>query len=312
LQQGRATGTFVLLLSAAMFFSHPVLAQECANPQPDWVFCEDFEGASFLAQWQEVSHSERKVRETNPDHVLEGNSSMKLVFPPGDEEGSGYMHHWWDPGPDQPEIYLRFYVKYQNGFDYGDWDVKMPGVNGHRPGDLYGPRAGQEPDGTEFSCHVLSLGIPDSRGPSEAKEPMFYYYHLDQGGPWGQFGYQNQGNEVALDDGRWYCIETWVKVNTVNQHPDGSYTELSDGEQRMWIDGQEVAYYNGIRWRNRPDVQANDLFHTGWTGRPTASAEQYRWEDAFVVSTSRIGCLSGNSGENPATPTGLERTDTVE
>jgi hypothetical protein len=93
-----------------------------------------------------------------------------------------------------------------------------------------------------------------------------------------------------------------VKPNTVVTNSNGTYAALYDGEQTLWIDRVEKAQYSGIRWRTNPKVQINDLFQSAWVGQPKANAEQYRWEDNYVVSSKRIGCL----GEIvPSPPTGL-------
>ncbi len=288
----------ILSVLTAAVLAGPTEAQECANPKPEWIFCEDFEGSSFLANWQEVSHTNRKVRETNSANVFQGTASLKLVFPPGDTDGGGWMHHWWDPASNQNEVYLRFYVKYSAGFQYGNWDVKMAGLDGHLPGVRYIPGgAGVRPDGTWFTSRILSLGVSDSRGPEGPKEPFFYYSHLDQIDRWGDFGYQNRDPRVALQDNQWYCIEIMIKPNTVAQS-----SVSSDGEQVFWLDGVEKARYSGLRWRTRSDVRINDLFQSAWIGEPTATGNQFRWEDNYVVSRSKIGCVDKDP---PAPPTGL-------
>lgn len=295
-----------LLLAATLLAVSTVAAgAECAAAKAEWIFCEDFEGPTFLSQWQEVAYRERKVRETNRPFVYEGSSSLKLIFPPTGasnvEDGAGWMHRWWAPAPGQNELYMRWYVRYSRGFNYGNWDVKMAGLEGHMPGVRYRPGAGVVPDGTWFQSRVVSLGVYDDRGQQEAKSPFFYYYHPDQVTQWGDFGFQNQSRNVALEDERWYCIEMRVKENTVTGSP-GGYAGQYDGEQTLWIDGIVRARYSGIRWRTHPDVHMNDLYHSAWVGQPRSTQEQYRWEDNYVISTKPVGCLNFQA---PGRPTGL-------
>ncbi len=294
---GTVSAIFIALASG------PVFAGECSNKKAEWLFCEDFEGATFLSQWDEVSHKDRKVRETNAAHVREGNNSLKLVFPPGDTDGAGWMHRWWTPADAQNEVYLRWYVKYSAGFNYGNWDVKMAGVTAHLPGVKYGPGAGATPDGTWFQSRLLSLGVNNASSGASAKEPLFYYYHPEQKSAWGDFGAQNRTPRVAFADNQWYCMEMRVKPNTVTTNSNGTYAAQYDGEQTLWIDGVEKAHYSAIRWRTNPKVQINDLFQSAWVGQPRATANQYRWEDNYVVSTKRIGCLGSLT---PSAPTGLQ------
>lgn len=292
----KAAARFPLLAGVTLaILAAPAFAGECSNKKPEWIFCEDFEGPTFLSQWQEVSHQERKIRETNKTHVREGNNSLKLVFPPNDTHGGGWMHHWWTPAAGQNEVFMRWYVKYGTGFNYGGWDVKMAGVSGHLPGVKY--KGSGIPDGTWFISRLLSLGVNNPASGAIAKAPLMYYYYIDQKGEWGDFGAQNRGSQVALANDRWYCLEMRVKPNTVT-----SSNALYDGEQTLWIDGVEKAHYSGIRWRTDSKVQVNDLFQSAWIGQPKATTEQYRWEDNYVVSSKRIGCLAETA---PSAPTGL-------
>ncbi len=299
----KASRRFLLFSAVVMtMVAGPTLAGECSNKKSEWLFCEDFEGTSFLSQWQEVSNRDRKVRETNKAHVREGDSSLKLIFPPGVTQGAGYMHYWWTPTPSQDEVYLRWYVKYSSGFNYGGWDTKLAGLEAHLPGVKYRPGAGYVPDGTWYQSRLLSLGVSNSG--ASAKQPLFYYYHPDQKSDYGDFGIQNRTPPaVTIADNWWYCLEVRVKPNTVVTNANGTYTGRYDGEQTLWIDGVEKAHYSGIRWRTNPKVQINDLYQAAWVGQPRASGEQYRWEDNYVISTKRIGCMGSTI---PAAPTGLE------
>ena len=263
---------------------------------PDVIFCEDFDSVDWASRWHEISHRDRKVRDTNPPvrPPLPSQASLRLTFPPGDQNGGGWMHYWWTPGPAQGSIYLRWYVMYGSNFDWGHGDVKLAGVDGHLPGVRYGPGAGVRPDGTWFSNRLVSLGVPDSRGAPSAREPFFYYYHMDQATQWGDFGFQNQGAHVAFERGRWYCLEMMTRPNDIGQ---------ANGEMLMWVDGVLKARHVGIRWRSRSDAQINNLFLSAWIGEPRHSETQYRWEDNYVVSRSRIGC--GSTIEPPQPPTNL-------
>ncbi len=242
------------------------------------------------------------MRETNKAQVWEGNNALKLVFPAGSTDGAGWMHYWWTPAANQNEVFVRWYVKYSTGFNYGTWDVKMAGLEGHLPGVKYKPGAGNIPDGTWYVSRLLSLGVNNASNGASAKQPLFYYYHPDQKSTWGDFGAQNRAPQISFADNQWYCVEMRVRPNTVATNSNGTHASLYDGEQTLWIDGVEKAQYSGIRWRTNPTVQINDLFHSAWVGQPKANTEQYRWEDNYVISSKRIGCLGGIA---PSAPTGL-------
>jgi hypothetical protein len=114
-----------------------------------------------------------------------------LTFPAGDQDGAGWMHYWWTPQTNQPtRTYLRWYVKYQSGFNWGTWDVKMAGLEGHPPGVLTGPGAGVRPDGTWFDVRLLALGVTNNG--AAARQPLFYYSHVNQNSQWGDFAHQDR------------------------------------------------------------------------------------------------------------------------
>lgn len=266
-----------------LILATPAAAQESICSSPDVIFCEDFESANWASHWGEVSHPDRKLRDTNAQNVFDGQASLRVTFPPGDPDGGGWMIYWWDAPSNQGPVYIRWYVKYQSGFNWGGWDVKMHGFGGRRPGVRYGPGAGIRPDGTWFDALLLALGVPN--GPAPARQPLFYYYHMNQQSIWGDFAHQNQNAPyTVLQTNRWYCMELMVRPNAVG---------TANGEMTMWIDDVQKGHYVGITWRNRTDVQINKLGWSAWIGEPMHSANQYRWEDNFVVSRSRIGCMDG-------------------
>jgi hypothetical protein len=64
---------------------------------------------------------------------------------------------------------------------------------------------------------------------------------------WGQRG----GSGGMLYSGRWYCIETELKLNTVSAAAPGW---TPDGELRAWIDGRQVYERTGMVFRTLPLV----------------------------------------------------------
>lgn len=246
-----------------------------------------------MGRWGEVSHPTRKTRDLDPRNVFSGNASLRLAFPPGDEDGAGWMHYWWNAPTGQGPIYLRWYVKYQAGFNWGTWDVKMAGLEGHLPGVRYGPGAGIRPDGTWFDSRLLALGVPN--GPAAPRQPLFYYYHLNQNSIWGDFAHQDRLPAAIIETDRWYCMELMVRPNDPSS---------ANGEMQMWIDGVLKGHRTGIRWRSRGDVEISHLFWSAWIGEPTHTTTQYRWEDNIVVSRRAIGCLAGGAIP-PAPPTNV-------
>ncbi len=269
-------------------------AQEPICGTADAIFCEDFESTNWTSKWGEVSHPDRKLRDTTSSNVFDGQASLRVSFPPGVQDGGGWMIYWWDAVANQGPVYIRWYVKYQTGFNWGTWDVKMHGFGGRRPGVRYGPGAGTRPDGTWFDARLLALGVPN--GSAQPRQSLFYYYHLNQQSIWGDFAHQNRNLPASVfETNRWYCMELMVRPNDIGS---------ANGEMRMWIDNVEKGAYSGLTWRTQSDVQINKLDWAAWVGEPTHSTTQYRWEDNIVVARTRIGCLDGGATA-PSAPRNL-------
>lgn len=99
---------------------------------------------------------------------------------------------------------------------------------------------------------------------------------------------------TAIDAGRWYCLETRVKLNTAG---------ASDGIFQFWVDGNLEASRTDLNWVgpwNQYGINAL-MLETYWNN--TSSRAQDRYFDAFVVSTKRVGCLDT---ARPAAPTNLQ------
>jgi hypothetical protein len=113
--------------------------------------------------------------------------------------------------------------------------------------------------------------------------------------------FQNQGNDITLQPGRWYLFEWYVRLNTPG---------LSDGVTRLWIDDATESidtqtlrlYYTDIRWLRSGDAgkQFETLRLTDYHQRcdtvpntcppngPSILKQSHRW-DQIVVSKTPVG-----------------------
>lgn len=175
------------------------------------------------------------------------------------------------PLPPADLYYLRFHVRFEEGFDWGAGH-KGPGFYA-RSGRTSG--AGVRPTGTDkFSGRVCFH--PGGR-------PHFYYYHPEQKGPYGDEPGQNVGAPAALVPGRWYSLEIMLRANEVGRR---------NGEIKMWIDGELKGHYQGIRFRDAAGLRINSFNTSAYFGGTwTAPRDQKRWEDNYVVATRYIGPL---------------------
>lgn len=101
-----------------------------------------------------------------------------------------------------------------------------------------------------------------------------------------------------MSDGRWYCVEYHIKMNTPG---------VANGVQEIWTDGtQTLGRYN----RNFRDAAHANAAFTNIEIFRQAAHNQYRYEDDMVVATTRIGCSDNPSIDTtdttpPLAPTGL-------
>lgn len=95
--------------------------------------------------------------------------------------------------------------------------------------------------------------------------------------------------DIPMNNNQWYCVETHLKFNTPNQN---------NGLVEMWVDGVQTVKYTD-NWRDSSTAAAAFTFLEIYR---QGADNQYRYEDDFVLSTTRIGC-SGNPAQAPAPPT---------
>ncbi|MEK7762052.1 MAG: hypothetical protein AAB433_10755 [Nitrospirota bacterium] len=106
--------------------------------------------------------------------------------------------------------------------------------------------------------------------------------------------YANMGH-VSMADGRWYCVETHVKENSVGS---------ANGSLEMWIDGVQTTGYYNRQFTDSP-VPLFDILRIY-----VQAGTGLMYYDDFAVGDTRIGCDVGQSPAStditpPATPEGL-------
>jgi hypothetical protein len=172
-----------------------------------------------------------------------------------------------------PVLYLRYYLKFPAGFDFGRGG-KLPG--------LYGGPIGAESGGHHgagFSTrymwrdHEVSGSVPGCSRSAPCAEVYLYSprstngYGQDLGGQW-----QWQG------DGRWHMVEQRV--------------DRSTGDITVWYDGSQVLNQPGVLGDSARVPFAGIMFSTFFGGHDTSwgpSQSQYAYFADFAVGTSYIG-----------------------
>ena len=296
-----AMAAVLAALSLADFNLPVVRAMEAgcpgdAAPSSDVLMCDDFEDGRVLERWVVGS---RGNTWPYPQFVLCGDGfgfkdrcaawSNHLVF-------DGSWGFWgYDARvtfPPASEFYVRWYQYISAPYTWGPLEDKS--VMLHDSANTLTAYVGTSRD------HLPV--VPDS-GPGMPF--VANYQDLDWPETGGQYTnvnrFQNQGNNITLQPGRWYLFEWYIKLNT-----PGS----SDGVTKLWIDDatEPIAAqtlrlsYTDMRWLRGSDAgkQFGTVRLTDYHQRcdyvpntcppngPSILKQSHRW-DRIVVSKTSIG-----------------------
>lgn len=282
--------------------SFDVGGAECTNWQtshPTWLWCDDWEYTSLAATAVTQNYFDSGGAGTTmtdaSDQVYGGSRSLKIAYATGVDPNAYIWHSFGrspmgqtveiNPTVDYNSVYWRFFVrnsspwsnptadgtdKYSRATDFvATWPAPQamiaPIWNGHQGSNytvvMQDPQRCTGPLGqTTVDCTTIND-----------------FAHLIFMG--GQSG-TNQITSVP-EVGLWHCVEGYVKLNTIG---------VADGVETTWIDGVQDVNQTGMNWRssyNGYGINAISLEGI-WNGG--APANQSRWYDNFVISTTRIGC----------------------
>jgi hypothetical protein len=84
----------------------------------------------------------------------------------------------------------------------------------------------------------------------------------------------------SLQKNRWYCIETYVKLNTIGKR---------DGVLRGWVDGFLAMERENITFRTSLDLKIEEFWVNVYYGGKVAPNDMHLYIDNLVLSTHRIG-----------------------
>ncbi|OGB33422.1 MAG: hypothetical protein A3F78_22290 [Burkholderiales bacterium RIFCSPLOWO2_12_FULL_61_40] len=116
-----------------------------------------------------------------------------------------------------------------------------------------------------------------------------YIYHLDQ---IGAFGEPVKWQGVVMAKGQWYCIEHYIKMNSIAAPFDalGNGVALNDGEYKVWVDGVQAYERTNFRWRRHPEMGIQGFWLNWYHGgtSPAPRTMHFRM-DSVVIARSYIG-----------------------
>ncbi len=245
--------------------ANPIECDSWEGQHPDWLWCDDFEQQQDLTQnYQDVSLNGFSV---GSNDAFSGAYAIEQLYTQGQVD-AGWISWFYadalgnDYGPSYDEIYVRWYHKFEAGFD--GFPPKMARLRSLGPG--WDKR---------FAVHywiadgkiVADVHVPFS---SQANSSGWLPVAVSD------FDYNNPANV-----GRWICHEMYVKTNTSGQ---------ADGAYRFWADGQMIIERTDVDLRGSTSFEFNEvMLDTYWNGG--SPAEQSRYYDNLVISTAPIGCV---------------------
>ena len=259
---------------------------------PHVLFAENFE-SSDTKKWDQKRGRVLLVE----DKPNTGHWCVQMPMERGKNTG-GDLLKWFMPGADT--VYARFYVKFSPDYQYCHHFVWLGANQRTNKWSSFG-KAGNKPDGTYYSTG-MEPWFAWGKNPSPG-EVNLYTYFLDMEPDrkmnkyWGtSFFPPGPGKGEAAGAGcviprldQWQCWEFMIHANSGPDKPDGT--------QAMWMDGNLIGKFTGIRWRTDPDLKVNSFWleHYGSDeGDPTKQfwkASQSVWFDDIVVATDYIGPL---------------------
>ena len=126
------------------------------------------------------------------------------------------------------------------------------------------------------------FGAPGTQGAPDGKVPVgTYLYHANQAGDCGDGLWWG-----SLEQGRWYCIEGYVKMNTPGQN---------DGVLRAWLNGNRRLNMTSVQYRRagETNIGVRHMWHNVYFGGswPTPNPLTLQYDEVVVSDSGRVGCM---------------------
>lgn len=249
-------------------------------------FEEGFNNASWKKKWGIEWITQTSVFEIVPN-AFRGGKSLRAKYP---EDGLG-PH---ETGIQFPilfrkmegvknglykELYFRYYVKFEEGFDFNKGG-KLPGLMGG--GNSWVRSGGNQPNGTNgWTLRFMWR---------EKGEIVVYAYVPKSGsGKWGSKKWgQNISTGIEAKPGKWLCIEQYVNIGTPGK---------DNGKLKVWIDGEKQIDIDDMRFWNVEDNNGLiggiyfSTFHGGNSDDWAPRNDSFAQFDGLVAAKNRVGCI---------------------
>jgi hypothetical protein len=221
------------------------------------------------------------------------------------------------------EVYFRYYLKLASNYQCAVDGKKLPGlagrygywnwsgadkgyyqsVNGNGGSRTQGTKilSSHYPGGHYYSGwsmrHQAIAGPADANPYKAWVATNTYAYHVGQAGFFGdvwRWGTPETG-WIAFEPERWYCIEQYIKVNSLRGPFDalGNGIGNPDGIIRGWIDGVLVLEKRDIVFRRHPAIRIDEVWMNHYHGGTTPPESPHGFSMAnLVVADAYIGPMT--------------------
>lgn len=279
---------------------------------PDVLFAGDFSDLSKL-RWQMGSVVAGSKQVKNP---ATRSTYLRGLIPKGQLWGADLERVVVDgtkagtPAKTETELYGRYYVFLEDDWGSETDANKMPGWDGrfgwwNSAGYWQNTtgNGGSRPTGLKVRNQAAKRWEYEGasmRGHGGARandgnpyDALFwigsYIYHLDQVGDFGE-GIHWPG--VVIGKGRWYCIEHYIKMNSIAAPFDetGNGVAVHDGQYKVWVDGVQAYERSNFRWRRHPEMGIQGFWLNWYHGGTAAAPRTMHFRmDSVVLARNYIG-----------------------
>ncbi len=276
---------FIAVVTGVVGMTVPALAQEPGLEGRDDILLQtSFESDDWYTAWGD-DEAPRNTSIVRDGSAFRGDGHLRVEVPAGEHYGTSFAFRFSDQGLDEPdEIYFRYAIRLGPTWTTQDGGGgKFPGFGG-----TYGTAGwgGRPSDGTNGWSSRMLFWQPDEGRENGDTRIGYYVYHADMQGTYGDNWFWAGGPlgpGGALEVGRWYQIEAYVRINTPGEN---------DGILRGWVDGTQVFDRTDVRFRDTDELRIEQVwFDLYYGGNWTAPADMYVEFDNAVIAREPIGTV---------------------
>lgn len=232
------------------------------------------------SHWQQIwSGGKRKTvsiisKNAPPEYQPINQEALRITIPKGEHFGGSMEFNFKkNSGIEPEEMYFRYYIRLGDNWNPSRGG-KFPGFGGTYGKAGWGGRPSNGTNG--WSARGQFKGRPDG-----LTEIGYYCYHADMKGKYGSAWMWETDDFSGLEKNRWYCIEQFVKLNTVGS---------ANGILKGWVDGRLVFEKFNIRFRDTPKLKIENIWVNIYHGGSwTAATEDSLYLDHLIIATDYIG-----------------------